>query len=450
MRTVHDNSVLVVSRIIQPLMPTSSAKARLFLKRGKAVVLRRYPFTILLKDRSIGDTQQIRLKIDPGSKETGVTLVNEVTKQVLFALELTHRSQSIKARLESRRLIRRFRRNRNTRYRKQRFLNRRRPEDWLPPSLRHRIETIMTWIGRLSRFAPVSSLSQELVRFDLQKMENPEISGIEYQQGTLPGFEVREYLLEKWGRTCAYCGAENIPLQIEHIQPKSRGGTNRISNLCISCKSCNFRKGTQDIRDFLRGNTETLKRIEAQAKRPLRDATAVNATRFKLLHELRGTGLPVEFGSGGHIKFNRSIQGYPKQHWIDAACVGNSGERIILNPSMPPLLVKAVGHGNRQMCGTDAFGFPKRHRTNQKTHFGFQTGDIVKAVVPNGKKKGVYVGKVLCRATGYFDIKNAANRTGGINQKYCSKVHAADGYSYSTCFAFHSRIDPWAYRGGVL
>ena len=94
----------------------------------------------------------------------------------------------------------------------------------------------MTWVKRIAKFCPVAGISQELVRFDLQKLENPEISGIQYQQGELQGYEVREYLLEKWGRKCAYCEAENTQLEVEHIKPKSKGGSNRISNLTLSCQ----------------------------------------------------------------------------------------------------------------------------------------------------------------------------------------------------------------------
>jgi 5-methylcytosine-specific restriction endonuclease McrA len=70
-----------------------------------------------------------------------------------------------------------------------------------------------------------------LVRFDMQKLRHPDIEGKEYQQGTLAGFETREFLLEKWNRECAYCGAKGIQLQIEHIHPQARGGSNSITNL---------------------------------------------------------------------------------------------------------------------------------------------------------------------------------------------------------------------------
>jgi hypothetical protein len=110
------------------------------------------------------------------------------------------------------------------------------------------VENILTWVQRIRRSAHVTALSQELVRFDLQKVENPEMSGLHYQQGTLFGYEIREYTLEKWNRTCTYCGATGIPLQLEHIQSRARGGSNRISNVCLACEPCNLAKGTQDVR----------------------------------------------------------------------------------------------------------------------------------------------------------------------------------------------------------
>jgi hypothetical protein len=142
---------------------------------------------------------ELRLKLDPGSRKTGVAIVNQASGQVIFAAEIEHRGEAIKQTLDARKAIRRSRRARKTRYRKARFLNRRRPEGWLPPSLKSRISNIETWVNRLARLYPISGLSMELVKFDTQLMENPEISGIEYQQGELAGYEVREYLLEKWG-----------------------------------------------------------------------------------------------------------------------------------------------------------------------------------------------------------------------------------------------------------
>jgi 5-methylcytosine-specific restriction endonuclease McrA len=400
--------------------------AHKLLTAGKAAVFRRFPFTIILKKVVTATIESISLKLDPGSKTTGIALLEG--EKVIFGAELTHRGQAIKASLDSRRALRRGRRNRHTRYRQARFLNRTRQKGWLAPSLQHRVETTLTWVNKLRRLAPISLIVQELVRFDLQQLENPEISGIEYQQGELQGYEVREYLLNKWNRKCAYCNIENVPLQVEHIHPKAKGGSNRISNLCLTCEKCNQKKGTQDVQQFLAKKPDILKHILAQAKRPLKDAAAVNSTRWALFSRLKETGLPVLTGSGGLTKFNRTRLQLPKTHWLDAACVGQLESLSVVTSK--PLLIKATGHGTRQMCRTDKFGFPSRYVPRNKFVKGFQTGDIIKAIVTSGKKIGEYVGRVAVRSTGSFNI-SASELVQGISHKYCKTIHHKDGYSYS-------------------
>jgi len=420
------NYVFVLDTRKIPLSPCKPSTARRLLELGKAAVFRQFPFTIILKKEVDATPEPVELKLDPGSKTTGIAL--KLGDKIIFGAELTHRGQAIKASLESRRSIRRNRRARATRYRPARFLNRTRPKGWLAPSLQHRVLTTLTWVEKLRRFAPIGSIAQELVRFDLQQLENPEISGIEYQQGELAGYEVREYLLNKWDRKCAYCQKENIPLQIEHIHPKSQGGTNRISNLALACQTCNTKKGTQDIKDFLKKNPELLTHILAQAKRPLKDAAAVNSTRWALFNRLKQTGLPISTGSGGLTKFNRTRLGLPKTHWLDAACVGQVETLEVL--TIQPLLIKATGHGSRQMCRTDKFGFPSRYVPTGKFVQGFQTGDIVKAVVTTGKKIGSYIGRIAVRSTGSFNISTALGLIQGISHKYCKTIHKKDGYGY--------------------
>jgi 5-methylcytosine-specific restriction endonuclease McrA len=417
--------VLVLDRQRQPLMPCHPARARKLLRQGKAAVFRRYPFTIILKERVGGEVQTTQLKVDPGSRQTGVALVMEDKrgKRVVWAGVIEHRGQAIRLALQSRAALRRNRRQRKTRYRPARFDNRRRKEGWLPPSLQSKIENILTWAGRLSRLSPISSLSMELVKFDTQMMQNPEVSGVEYQQGELAGYEVREYLLEKWGHQCVYCGAKEVPLEVEHLLPRARGGSNRVSNLTLACHACNHAKGTQTAAEF--GHPE----IEKQIKPPLKDAAAANTTRWALYERLVASGLPVEVGTGGRTKFNRIRQTYPKEHWIDAACVGASGEWVYLHPQQAYLHIKATGHGSRQMCRTDKYGFPTRHRLRQKRHFGFQTGDMVQANVPSGKYAGKHSGRVACRATGHFDIKTASGKV-TVKHHTCRVVYRSDGYTY--------------------
>lgn len=422
----NQNYVLVLDTNRKPLNPCIPGVARGLLKAKKARVFRRYPFVIILNKVVDDEPKQMQLKLDPGSKVTGIALIQE--SKLVWGAELQHRGQQIKDALTSRRQLRRGRRNRKTRYRQARFLNRTRKKGWLAPSLNHRVETTMTWVNRLRKFAPISEISQELVKFDLQKLENPEISGIEYQHGELFGYEVREYLLEKWDRQCAYCGAKAIPLQVEHIKARANGGTNRISNLTLACEKCNQKKGTQDIEQFLKKKPEVLKKILTQAKKPLKDATAVNATRWELYRRLKSTGLSVEVGSGGRTKFNRCRLSLPKRHFIDAGCVGNI-ENLLVKTNQP-LLIKATGHGTRQMCRTDKHGFPSRYVPRDKFVKGFQTGDIVKAIVITGKKVGKYVGRVAVRSTGSFNISTKNRLVQGISHKFCKRIHAKDGYSY--------------------
>lgn len=315
-------AVLVLSKHKRPLMPCSEKRARLLMARGRAVVHKRYPFTIRLKDRTSGQTQPLRLGIDPGSRITGMALMREqnTSRHMLALFELAHRGLQIRAALEQRRAFRRRRRTANLRHRVPRFLNRTKPQGWLAPSLQHRVDTVSAWVTRLSRLTPVTTISQELVRFDMQKMVNPEVSGIEYQQGTLQGYEVREYLLEKWGRACAYCGAQDVPLEIEHITAKSQGGSDRLGNLTLACRECNQAKGNSPLAAFFahdKGLQKRLKahglqpatrldRVQHQRNRPLRDADAVNATRWALYERLQTTPLcqdschpPISTKTGG-------------------------------------------------------------------------------------------------------------------------------------------------------
>ena len=240
------------------------------------------------------------------------------------------------------------------------------------------------------------------------------------------GYEVREYLLDKWGRKCAYCGKKDIPLQVEHIIPKTRGGSDRVSNLTLACNPCNQKKGNTDIEVFLKKDPELLKKIKANLKQPLKDAAAVNTTRRRLYDDLKEIGLPLETGTGSRTKFNRSTRHIPKTHWLDAACVGESTPENLKIDRVVPFSIKAMGHGVRQRCRTDKYGFPVRHAPKAKSFMGFQTGDLVKAVVPSGKAAGVHVGRVSIRFSPTFYL-NGINH---IHHKYMTILQHSDGYKY--------------------
>ena len=435
-------AVFVLDKRKKPLMPFSEKRARKLLGSGRARVHRLVPFVIRITDLEVSGctVQPVRVKLDPGSKFTGIAVVREakiidvetgemkVSVAVLNLFQLQHRGRQISEALTARRGHRRFRRS-SLRYRPARFNNRTKPKGWLAPSLQHRVDTTVTWVKRLRDWCPVSSIAQELVRFDMQSIDNPEISGIEYQQGTLQGYEVREYLLEKWGRKCAYCSAEHTPLNIDHIRPKAKGGSNRVSNLTLACVPCNQKKGARDVDEFLAHDPKRLERILAQSKRPLKDAAAVNATRWALHQRLKATGLPVSVASGGKTKFNRHVLSIPKSHALDAACVGSVS--TVTGWQKPTLAIKATGRGSYQRTRLDAFGFPRGYLMRSKSAFGFQTGDMVKASVPTGKKTGVHTGRVAVRASGSFNIQTGDGMVQGISHRHCRVIQRGDGYGYS-------------------
>lgn len=385
-----------------------------------------YPFTIRLVHRTVQDSakQPLRCKIDPGSKVTGVAIVREAAKQqaVLFLMELTHRGSVIRDTLQTRASKRRRRRS-QLRYRAPRYVNRTKPSGWLPPSLRHRIETVMTWVHRFRKRSPLTAITCERVRFDTQKLTFPEIQTIEYQQGTLLGYEIREYLLEKWGRQCAYCDIQNVPLQIDHRVPKSRGGSNRIDNLTLACISCNQKKSNLPLEIF---NPKRAKNL--LPKPSLQAAAAVNSTRNALWKQLTALPLPCESSTGGQTKYNRSCLGVPKTHALDAACTGTVSQ--LRNWHIPTQQITCTGRGSYQRTRSDRFGFPRGYLLRQKKIHGFQTGDQVISSVPSGKKRGEYAGKVAIRASGYFNIQTTNGVVQGISSKNCRLVQHADGYHY--------------------
>jgi len=437
--------VLVLDNQKQPLMPCRPARARQLLCDGKAAVFRRYPFTIVLKERQGGETQPVALNVDPGSKTTGIALVALFQRDqvAVYGQHIVHRGQQIRDALESRRTTRRSRRHRKTRYRKPRFLNRTRPAGWLPPSLMSRVYNVETWTKRLSRFVPITSANVETVRFDTQLIENPDIAGKEYQQGSLFGWELREYLLYRHQHICAYCHGltKDLVLEKEHVTPKALGGSNRLANHVISCRECNVDKGSLHPNAWMslckqRGDklnltrARNMQRIMDGYRLSLRDAAAVNATRYAVGNSIKYIIPNTQFWSGGLTKKNRSEQGHTKDHWIDAACIGQNGSAVVLE-CHHILVASAKGHGSRQMCRVDKYGFPRTSAKTSSVVYGFRTGDLVTANVPTGKKQGLHIGRVAVRKNGYFNIQSESGAVQGISHKHCRIIQRSDGYNFN-------------------
>ena len=188
-------------------------------------------------------------------------------------------------------------------------------------------------------------------------------------------------------------------------------------------------EGNRPVGEFLAKTPERLSTILARAKAPLKDAAAVNTTRWALFQALKATGLPVETASGGRTKWNRTRLVLPKTHALDAACVGNIDR--IEGWNRPYLSIKSTGRGSYRRTRLDAFGFPRGYLTRTKAHFGFQTGDRVMAIVTKGKKTGTYAGRVAVRSSGSFNLQTGSGVVQGISCKDCRLLQRADGYGYS-------------------
>jgi len=419
--------VLIVDQERRPLMPCTPARARLLLKERKASVLRRFPFVLILREaRPEAVGQPLRLKIDPGSKVSSLAIVNDASGEVVRAAEVTHRGEEVHQDLQKRAAVRRGRRQRHTWYRKPRWHNRRRPKGWIPPSLLSRVQNVETWTRRLSRWLPIGALSYEAVRFDTQALENPEIEGIAYQFGTLAGLEVKEYLLSKWRYRCSYCQKTGLPLQIEHIVPKIRGGSDRVTNLALACEKCNLKKGNKTAKEF--GFPD----IQAQARALLKDAAAVNSSRRALHQRLVQMGLPIEASTGGRTKWNRATRGIPKTHWLDAANIGPLTPTRLLYQHVRPYQIKANRRQDRQLCLVDDLGFPRSKPKKKSTKHAFRTGDLVRAVVPaHLNNAGVHVGRVSVKASGALTIVTKRGTVTDIGYRYCLRLQREDGYAYT-------------------
>lgn len=439
--------VYVQSKNRKPLMCCSEKRAKKLLTAGKAVVvIKMYPFTIRLKYRSSGETQPVNLKVDPGSKHTGLALarvvatddgVLDIKGKELVALalfQLNHRGKPISDNLTKRAGYRRRRRSENLRHRKPRFNNRvsTKKKGWIAPSLKHRVDSIENWCKKLYKLISITRIVLEEVKFDVQRMDNPNIKGKGYQQGTLHGYTIREHLLNKWGRKCAYCG-EKGRLEVEHIKPRSKGGSDRLDNLTISCRSCNQLKGNQLPEVWLADRPTLLKKIQKKATTDYKDAAAVNSTRVALLERLQAFakkhGITGCSSDGIETNYNRHKLGVPKDHCLDALVTGKV-DKVTGWEKLKVLHITCTGRGQYRRTIVDSSGFPRAYLPRTKRFFGFATGDIVKAVIPKGKTAGTYIGRIMVRTTGTFSMRTKEGNIISPNHKNCILLQRNDGYSY--------------------
>jgi 5-methylcytosine-specific restriction endonuclease McrA len=335
--------IFVLDQQGKPLMPTRRHnKVWYWLRKGLARVVRREPFTIQLRFDTSSYQQTVTVGVDTGSQVVGIAAT--ANGQVLFQAEMQLR-QDISENMVGRREKRRRRRAHNTRYRKARFDNRKRSEGWLPPSIYSKEQATCKVISWVASFLAVSQVHLELASFDTQKLANPEISGVLYQQGELFGYCIREYLLGKWQRHCAYCGKNGIPLQVEHIIPRLRGGSDRITNLTLACEACNQLKGNRTATEFGFPN------IQEQARHPLKDAAHVSALKTALLIDVQARfgAERVQTRYGYQTKYQRiQVLGWAKSHAHDAAAIACEMGKMV-TPSVLVHYLRCLPRGRYQL-----------------------------------------------------------------------------------------------------
>ena len=418
--------VFVLDKSKKPLDMISHAKARILLKNKQAVVHKIYPFTIRLKDNScVNNNRSYTVKIDPGSRTTGVAIVDDKSSVVMLA-EIGHRGHVIKRNLDKRRSLRRSRRRRKTRYREARFLNRTRPKGWLAPSVKSRADNVINFIKKYKKFLNINKVMIENVSFNVAQMTaGANLVGTAYQQGPLYQTKLRSYLFKKYNGQCVYCGAKAT--EIDHIIPKSSGGTNSIHNLVASCRSCNQMKSNKTLKEFGKIMNKNYSHLEP--KKLPKDAAIVQIARNYMVKEITKLVSDTTTHPSWLTKYNRDQLGLSKQHYYDALSVGEIPNNFnFLTDKV--LLISAKGRGSRQMCRVDRYGFPVASAKTSKSVKGFQTGDIVKAIALKGSKQGEYLGRVIVRSRGYFNIETKNGLVRDIKYKYCHLIQRGDGYSY--------------------
>lgn len=355
-----------------PLMPCTQKKARILLKEGKAVIYKYDPFTIQLTYATGETKQDCHIGIDTGSKHIGMAITSE--NKVLFKGEIELR-QDVKSNIDTKHIYRRSRRNRKTRYRQPRFLNRKRSDKWLPPSLQNRVDHTFHWIDTFCSLISDPILHIEVGKFDTAKMINPEINGVDYQHGQTYGFfEERYFVFARDNYTCQCCGkSKDKILQTHHIIYRSNGGTDRVDNLITVCTDCHTSKNHQKG-GILYKWQEQHKKVKQYKEPPF-----MNAIRKRIF--ARYPNAHTTYGS--ETTPHRKELGLEKTHYNDAITI--SGITNIKEDPKEWLLIKQFRKKKRSLHEATARKgrkepncFQKRNSKNTPFYRGFYLNDKVK------------------------------------------------------------------------
>lgn len=397
--------VYVINKQGQALMPTERfGKVRRLSKNSLAHVVCRIPFTIQLDYDTTDYTQPVSLGIDAGSKHIGISATT--SEKELYAADVELRNDIVD-KLSTRRELRRTRRSR-LRYRKARFNNMvsSKRKGWLAPSVENKIQTHLTVVEKIHKFLPITNIVVETASFDIQKINNPIISGVEYQQGEqLDFFNVREYVLCRDNHTCQHCKGKSKDkvLNAHHIESRKTGGDSP-NNLITLCETCH--------KAYHRGEFE----LNVKRGKSFRDSAFMGIMRWSFYDRLKNIYPNVSMTFGYITKNTRITNNLPKDHYVDARCISG-------NPVAKPLgyyfYQKKVRCQNRQIHKAN-FLKGGRKKLNQAPFLvkGFRLFDLVEY-----QKDLYYIfGR---RDSGFFDIRKLDGtkvNKGSINCKYLRLV----------------------------
>lgn len=396
----------------QPLMPTGNhAKVRVLLKQGRAKVIRRCPFTIQLLYETENGTQPVSLGIDAGSKHSGVSATTE--KKVLYEANVELRNDIVDL-LSTRRECRKARRSRKTRYRKARFLNRKKDKGWIAPSVQQKVDTHLTVVRKVCKLLPVTKIIVETASFDIQKIKNPEIQGKEYQQGDQLSFwNVREYVLWRDGHKCQYCKGKSKDkiLNVHHIESRKTGG-NAPNNLITLCETCHKKYHQHEI-----NLPKTIKR-----GMKFNSEAFMGIMRWAFYNKLKEIYSNVYMTYGYITKNTRIENGLQKTHYIDARCI--SGNPTAQSDGIVFYQRKVRCH-NRQIHKMSILKGGIRKKNQAPTYVkGFKLFDLVEYK----KQQYTVFGR---RLSGFFDIRTLNGEkvnNGSINCKKLKSLMKQIGF----------------------
>ena len=402
-------TVPVLDRYSQPLAPARPSRVRRWLESGRAhKVWIKGIFAVQLNDLEAANatTGNFALNLDPG-ETSGIAITRESPdgqhRTIVGAHEHQHRNRDIHHKLDERRS---YRRNRRCRLRRRpaRFNNRAnaRSEGRLAPSIRSLVDDTEDIVQTMLQLYPIKHIRVEYLRFDTQLMQNPDIKGAEYQQGTLQGWQIKHYIFARDHWQCQYCdqpATTKLKLTLDHIIPESRGGPTVVGNLLTACQKCNTKKSNQPLKNFLAQDPERLAKIQQQVEQavPLTAAGHLNSVMPAMLQVLETTGLPMTISNGTSTAYTRQQLGIPKSHVNDAACLDLPTE--IRNLNGPITVLKRQRRHARQSINCNAKGSPASgdfpaysrlprstqgyttppaHSTAPRRLAGIRTGDIVR------------------------------------------------------------------------